>query len=243
MRKSWALIAAGSLVVTLAAAGTAPATAASCSAPTIESSTARPGRVVLGLSQNKGFVITVKVRHNGCAVSKVQADVYSPTFGNTVDLTRVSSSGSVSTWDTGLLVKPTSITNADAGKWISYVYVTGTKNVSDYGPDISVARAARLTTNAMPEPVSKGSTVTVKGRLTRADWDAGTYRGLGGQRVALQWRPTGGSYRTIKTATTSSTGAVTASAKATGDGCFRYVFAGSSTTSSVRSGADCVDVS
>jgi hypothetical protein len=242
MRKPLAAIAACSLLATASAvAASSPAAAAGCTAPTIVSSTATPKKVVVGVSQNKGFVLTVKVRQKGCTPSTVQADVYSPTFGNTVDLTRVGRSGDATTWDVGLRISPSGLTNADAGTWISYVYVNGT-DASDYGPNIRVVRAARLSTNASPEPVKKGATLTVKGTLTRADWKTLSYRGYAGKDVQLQWRSANGSYSTIKTVTSNAEGDLKTKVKGNRDGCYRYVFKGSSTTDSVKSKGDCIDV-
>ena len=71
--------------------------------------------------------------------------------------------------------------------------------------------------------------MTVKGQLKRADWDKRQYRGYRHRKVELQWRTTKGSYQTLKTVTTKA-GNLKTTVKASLDGCFRYVFTGSSTT-------------
>ncbi|MGW3975906.1 hypothetical protein [Streptomyces mirabilis] len=73
------------------------------------------------------------------------------------------------------------------------------------------------------EPVKKGKTFTVKGTLTRADWETTRYSGYTGQPVALQ---------------SKAKGALTTTVKAATDGSYRYKFAGTSTTAT----GDHVDV-
>ncbi|MET7690901.1 hypothetical protein ABZT06_23475 [Streptomyces sp. NPDC005483] len=104
-------------------------------------------------------------------------------------------------------------------------------------------RKATLTTDASPEPVKKGKTITVTGKLARANWDTNTYAGYSTQPVKLQFRKKGSStYTTIKTIKTTSTGALKTTTTATADGYYRYSFAGTTTTSSVSAAGDFVDV-
>ncbi|MEI7033493.1 calcium-binding protein [Streptomyces pratensis] len=106
-----------------------------------------------------------------------------------------------------------------------------------------VQRFSKLTVNASPEPVKKGGTLTVTGKLTRANWDTGTYKGYTKQPVKLQFRKKGAkSYTTVKTITSSSTGALKTAVKASVDGYWRYSFAGTSTTPAVSAAGDFVDV-
>ncbi|WP_234443267.1 hypothetical protein [Streptomyces cellulosae] len=109
---------------------------------------------------------------------------------------------------------------------------------------VSVLRDATLTANAAPEPVAKGKTLTVTGKLSRADWETrGGYHGYAGQKVKLQFRKKGTStYTTVKTVTTSSTGTLKTTAKASTDGYWRYTFAGTSTTAPATASGDYVDV-
>ncbi|MFF7359131.1 hypothetical protein ACFZA1_42090 [Streptomyces filipinensis] len=54
---------------------------------------------------------------------------------------------------------------------------------------MKIKRYAELaTTQATPEPVTKGKTLTVTGTLTRADWNTNTYTGFAAQKVALQFK-------------------------------------------------------
>ncbi|MGW1026294.1 hypothetical protein ACWD4J_21820 [Streptomyces sp. NPDC002577] len=107
----------------------------------------------------------------------------------------------------------------------------------------TVKRAAKVTTNASPEPVKKGATLTVTGSLTRANWATGSYSGYTGQSVALQFKAKGGSsYSTVKTVTSGTSGALKTTVTASTDGYWRYSFAGTSTTAAKTSTADYVDV-
>ncbi|WP_225824531.1 hypothetical protein [Streptomyces naphthomycinicus] len=106
-----------------------------------------------------------------------------------------------------------------------------------------VQRNSTLTVNAAPEPVRKGKTLTVTGKLSRANWEDHKYHGYTGQSVKLQFRKKGSStYTTLKTLRTDSTGNLRTTVKATADGYFRYSFAGTSTTPAVSAAGDFVDV-
>ncbi|MFD9863532.1 calcium-binding protein [Streptomyces alboflavus] len=108
---------------------------------------------------------------------------------------------------------------------------------------IRLKRAAKLTVNASPEPVKKGRTITVAGALTRANWDTKKYAGYTQQPVKLQFKKKGASaYSTVKTVKSDRKGNVKTTVKASVDGTFRYVFAGTSTTPAVTSTGDFVDV-
>ncbi|MFI6936728.1 calcium-binding protein [Streptomyces sp. NPDC050287] len=106
-----------------------------------------------------------------------------------------------------------------------------------------VQRLSKLTVNASPEPVKKGKTITVVGKLSRANWEDRKYHGYTGQPVKLQFRKKNSStYTTVKTIKTNSTGNLSTTVKATVDGYFRYSFAGTSTTPAVTTAGDFVDV-
>ncbi|NEA61020.1 hypothetical protein [Streptomyces sp. SID12488] len=107
----------------------------------------------------------------------------------------------------------------------------------------SIKRAAALTANASPEPVKRGRTITVTGKLTRADWSTGKTTGYATQPVKLQFRKKGGStFTTLKTVKTSRTGTLSTTTKAGSDGFYRFVFAGTTTTGPATAPADFVDV-
>ncbi|MFF3911758.1 calcium-binding protein [Streptomyces sp. NPDC001848] len=108
----------------------------------------------------------------------------------------------------------------------------------------SALRDATLTANASPEPVTRGRTLTVTGKLSRADWETpGSYHGYAGQKVQLQFRKAGAStYTTVKTVSTDSYGNAKTTVTASADGYWRYTFAGTSTAAPANAGGDFVDV-
>ena len=106
-----------------------------------------------------------------------------------------------------------------------------------------VQRYSKLTVNASPEPVKKGKTITVTGKLSRANWEDNKYHGYTSQPVKLQFRKKGSStYTTVKTIKTNSYGELKTTVTASVDGYFRYSFAGTTTTPAVNAAGDFVDV-
>ncbi|NEC89016.1 hypothetical protein [Streptomyces sp. SID12501] len=151
------------------------------------------------------------------------------------------------------------ILNSQAGTWRAAANAVAINGQASTGGDLDITkigfvekgglattllqRASRLTVNATPEPVKKGKTITVTGKLTRANWDALNYGGYAAQPVKLQFRKNGAStYTTVKTIKTTTKGDLKTTVKATADGFFRYVFAGTTTTSPVSSATDFIDV-
>ncbi|MFF6803675.1 hypothetical protein [Streptomyces sp. NPDC012616] len=149
--------------------------------------------------------------------------------------------------------------NADATSWKAAGYIIDVNDVDLSADDIDYSkvgftesaslttaklqRLSKLTVNAAPEPVKKGKTLTVTGKLSRANWDNGTYAGYSTQPVKLQFRKKNSStYTTVKTVKTSSTGSLKTTVKASVDGYYRYVFAGTSTTPAATAAGDFVDV-
>ncbi|MET7981486.1 MULTISPECIES: hypothetical protein [unclassified Streptomyces] len=137
--------------------------------------------------------------------------------------------------------------NAEAGTWsgggLALNYATEGSTVQGDLGTTKVQRYSKLTVNAAPEPVKKGKTVTVTGKLSRANWEDNLYHGYTGQSVQLQFRKkTSTTYTTIKTIKTDSTGNLKTTTTATVDGYFRYSFAGTTTTPAVNATGDYVDV-
>ena len=140
----------------------------------------------------------------------------------------------------------TVLKNANAVTWkvggLAIVANGDEKIQGDLGT-VAVRRAAQLTADATPEPVKKGKTITVTGKLSRANWETHKNAGYAGQSVKLQFRKKGAStYTTVKTIKTSSTGALKTTVTATVDGYFRYSFAGTASTAAVNATGDFVDV-
>ncbi|MDT0463609.1 hypothetical protein [Streptomyces gibsoniae] len=148
--------------------------------------------------------------------------------------------------------------NANAGSWGAAAgAIDWNGQLDSTNPDLSkvgvaekgglgttlIQRNSALTADASPEPVKKGATLTVKGKLTRADWQANKYVGFSGQSVKLQFRKKGSNtYTTLKTIKTDSAGNLKTTVKASVDGYYRYSFAGTSTTPAVNATGDFVDV-
>ncbi|PBC62883.1 calcium-binding protein [Streptomyces sp. Tue6028] len=164
----------------------------------------------------------------------------------------VASSATTSTCSQTISLEPdwkyggTALTNAHAGTW--KVSAQGVANDDSWTQSASytttrLQRDSKLTVNAGPEPIAKGKTLTVTGKLTRADWDNLDYRGYTNQPVKLQFRKAGTTtYTTVKTVYTSSTGNLTTTLPASEDGYWRWNFAGTSTTPAVKATGDFVDV-
>ncbi|MFF1722085.1 hypothetical protein [Streptomyces sviceus] len=134
--------------------------------------------------------------------------------------------------------------NKSAGRWV--VNATVKANDGDYwiSDDIAeykVKRAAQLTTDASPEPVTKGAQLTVKGKLSRANWEDLKYHGYPGQTVRLQFRAAGAAhYGTVKTVKTDNLGRLSTKVTATAAGSWRWYFPGTTTTSLKVSAGDAV---
>ncbi|MFJ8505878.1 DUF5707 domain-containing protein [Streptomyces avermitilis] len=138
------------------------------------------------------------------------------------------------------------LTNTDAGTWKVGVDVSANDDSwtqRDAYTTTRIQRYSKLTVNAGPEPIAKGKTLKITGKLTRANWDTDVYAGYTAQPVKLQFRKAGTStYTTIKTVNTSSTGDLQTTTTASVDGYWRWNFAGTSTTPAVSATGDYVDV-
>jgi hypothetical protein len=138
------------------------------------------------------------------------------------------------------------LTNASAGTW--YVDAWIDANDGDFvwkekAGSFKFQRAGKVTANASPEPVQKGKTLTVTGKLSRANWETLKYAGYSGQSVKLQYRKSGSStYTTLKTVTSNSYGDLKTTVTASADGYYRYSFAGTTTTAAANATGDFVDV-
>jgi hypothetical protein len=136
--------------------------------------------------------------------------------------------------------------NGTAGTWKVFLGAYDLYANASYDDDVvrtKIKRAAKLTANATPEPVKKGKTITVTGKLSRANWTTGQYAGYAAQSVQLQFRKKNSStYTTLKTVKTSSTGTLSTTTKAGSDGYYRFVFAGTTTTGTAAATGDLVDV-
>ncbi|MGY0024811.1 DUF5707 domain-containing protein [Streptomyces sp. cg35] len=214
--------------------------------------------VVLGVSAKANFKVTFTATDDsginntsGYALVYHGTDLESSNTGalqNEADgaTTCKTVNSTTSTCTLSFTVDPYDLYNTDAGSW----KVMAAVQAKDYDYSIrekvksySTKRYSKLTTNAAPEPVKKGRTITVTGLLSRANWDTGKYAGYTQQKVTLQYRKkTSSTYSNVKTVTSDSKGNLKTTVTASADGYFRYKFAGTSTTPAVTSTSDFVDV-
>ncbi|MEV1079691.1 calcium-binding protein [Streptomyces sp. NPDC050211] len=166
------------------------------------------------------------------------------------DITCVEVSATTSTCSGILTFDPQAATgfvnNAAAATWdLSTLVSANDYNYihRDAATTFKVQRNSKLTVNASPEPVKKGKTITVTGKLSRANWEDNLYHGYTNQPVKLQFRKKGSTtYTTVKTIKSNSTGNLKTTVTASTDGYFRYSFAGTATTPAVSAAGDFVDV-
>ena len=233
-----------------------PASAATCTTPTVKTQVA-PRTVVVDDSGVVGFDIQVAVEHHGCAIGAVQAVVTSPTKGSAkLALSAEAGNETTTFYFAGLDLAAAELDDADAGTWkvrTSTAWAQDEAGLEGGGQvvggsgKVSVLADADLTADATSAAlrngkISKGKALNVQGILTRARWEAGTSTGYAKQRVEVQFRTPRGTYKKVKNVTTKSGGAFTTSVKAVKDGCYRVVFEGSKSVARVSSKGECIDV-
>ncbi|MFB8247648.1 hypothetical protein ACFC5X_21705 [Streptomyces sp. NPDC055952] len=136
--------------------------------------------------------------------------------------------------------------NSEAGAWkvgAEVYFQGGGGDVDDEGLTVHVKRNSRLSVNASPEPVAEGGTLTVTGKVTRADWETRRYTSYGGRLVSLQFKPAGAaSYTTVKKVYASGSGDLRTTVKASTTGTWRWAYYGNTTTGPSTSSGDSVVV-
>ncbi|MFF5498282.1 hypothetical protein [Streptomyces aquilus] len=173
------------------------------------------------------------------------------------DATCTNASATVANCTATVEIDPLELLNEDAGSWKAAGIAVAFNGedpenpnldnvgvaVTDNAAAFKLQRYSKLTVNASPEPVKKGKTITVTGKLSRANWETHKYAGYTNQSVKLQFRKKGTStYTTVKTIKSNSTGDLKTTVTAATDGYFRYSFAGTTTTPAVSAAGDFVDV-
>jgi single-stranded DNA-binding protein len=212
--------------------------------------------VVVGTTK----VVTAKVSVTASDDSGIAETTYISAFGpkpnfaqiwyDDGEITCVKASATTSTCTGTLTFDPQAATgfvnNSAAATWDLATLVSA--HDYDYihrdaATTFKVQRYSTLTVNASPEPVKKGKTITVTGKLSRANWEDNKYHGYTNQSVKLQFRKKGSStYTTVKTIKSNSTGNLKTTVTASTAGYFRYSFAGTTTTPAVNAAGDFVDV-
>ncbi|MFJ9680086.1 calcium-binding protein [Streptomyces sp. NPDC101194] len=243
------------LVVTAIGAGAAQAEDGGSGNITIDKVVVNGGKpVVVGTTK----VVSAKVSVTASDDSGIAKTTYISAFGPKPnyaqiwddEITCVKASATTSTCTGTLTFDPQASTgfvgNNAAATWKLGTLVSA--NDYDYihrdaATTFKVQRYSKLTVDASPEPVKKGKTITVTGKLSRANWEDNKYHGYANQSVKLQFRKKGSStYTTVKTIRTNSTGNLKTTVTASTDGYFRYSFAGTATTPAVNAAGDFVDV-
>lgn len=238
-----ALVAAAAVVAAPLTVLGSPAEAATCTAPEVLVTEVAPHIVVVGTKKVKGFDVYTDVRKNGCSISSVKVTVRSPKHtAKNLKMTVASTADGVTTYVYSIPLDAPGLENAEAGKWTATSVTRWSGDPITSKDAFRVVRAAKLTTNAKPEPVTAGKKLVVTGKLTRANWETRKYAGYTKRKVSLQFKPSGGSYAAVGTTTSAKKGKLKKTVVAHVDGCYRFVFAGSSTTRTVTSTPDCVDV-
>ncbi|WP_329122590.1 hypothetical protein [Streptomyces sp. NBC_01465] len=212
------------------------------------------GNVIVGVHDVKRFSVVFTVRDNSGVKKLTHAAVFNTSngldsedwIGNTCKKSSKTTSVCTETFEVHPDWFKDSLPGRDpnllAGTW--QVNATVSANDGNYWIHDRLAlfdfkRASVLTTDAGPEPVSKGGKLTVKGRLTRANWSDLKYHGYINQTVKLQFKKAGtSSYKTVKTAKTNSTGSLSTTVTATSAGTWRWAFSGTHTTMAVNSAGD-----
>ncbi|MEV5314081.1 calcium-binding protein [Streptomyces sp. NPDC052610] len=204
----------------------------------------------VGISAAKTIKVSVTAKDDSGIAGAEEFTLEGPGYGFLITdkptCTEVSSTTSTCTASVVVDPKVDYLSNASAGTW--YVDAWIDANDGDYiwkekAGSFNFQRASKLTVNASPEPVKKGATLTVTGKLTRANWESLKYAGYSGQSVKLQYRKNGTStYTTLKTIKTNTYGDLKTTVTASADGYYRYSFAGTTTTPAVNATGDFVDV-
>ncbi|MEV6763581.1 hypothetical protein AB0N16_23680 [Streptomyces sp. NPDC051105] len=216
--------------------------------------------IVLGTTTNKSVTATYTATSSS-GVAVTEAFLWQGTDPSSVDTI----TGALGTDDDPVCTESTTQTGVYSCKAVFNIHaatdmknngVAGTWKLALGGYDLSasasfddnvgtgkIKKASTLTVNATPEPVKKGKTITVTGKLTRADWNTGKYSGYAAQKVQLQYRKKSSTtYTTLKTITAGTGGALKTTTKATADGYFRFSFATNATTGASTATGDYVDV-
>ncbi|MFD5031567.1 DUF5707 domain-containing protein [Streptomyces sp. NPDC058405] len=223
-------------------------------APVISKVVVNGGKpIVVGTTDTKKVSIAITASHSsGIAdaatllwFNKDSETYYG--FGQNEDAASCkAASATTSTCTLSVTVDPWYLINDNATWWnVGAIVLSNDGEVvqNDYATKIRFQRYSKLTVNAAPEPVKKGGTITVTGKLSRANWETGTYKGYATQSVKLQFRKKNSdTYTTVKTVTGSSTGELKTTMKAVEDGYWRWNFAGTVSTPAVNATGDFVDV-
>lgn len=197
----------------------------------------------LDISPEKLFVLPFLYAGSTVDVTKVRLGGEDP---GTCTATSSTTASCKSSFDLHTSGEDVRLRNTDARTWnVGAVAVTDEGDYKAQGNlgTTQIKFHSKLNTDATPEPVRKGATITVKGTLTRANWNTGKYTGYVGAPVTLQFKKKGATtFTTVKTVKTGAAGALKTTVKASVDGTYRFAFAGSTTTAPINAVGDVLDV-
>jgi len=178
------------------AAKAAAATAADVAEPVISKVVVNGGKdIVLGTTATKTISISVTASH-ATGVVDAYADLWhgtDPTSPDTIDgailpnedvskCTKVNATTSTCKLTFTIDPRYDLYKNSLAGTWhVSAGALAGNQadfTYTDFHSKARVQRLSKLTVNAAPEPVKKGGTITVTGKLSRANWEDHKYHGF-----------------------------------------------------------------
>ncbi|TKA11181.1 DUF5707 domain-containing protein [Actinacidiphila oryziradicis] len=251
-------VAAPSLVGVLALGGLAAAPAAFASTavkPTIDKASATS--MVFGTTGTTTFTFSTTVSDDSgiknVKVTPWPKGVTAPTAGDAGEFAVATCKASASSAKTSVCTYTVKtdvrkdFDNTVPGTWYVAALVTGKDGGTAFAAKaatFTIKRQDKLTVaDGTPEPVKKNATLTVASKLTRANWDTYTWQGYGKQSVKLQFLKSGTkTWTNVKTVSSSTTGAIKTTVKATASGSWRFVFAGNSVSSAATSAADAVTV-
>ncbi|MET9255706.1 calcium-binding protein [Streptomyces sp. NPDC003717] len=207
-------------------------------------------KVPIGVSAARTVVVSVTATDNSGIKGADTFSLTGPGYGfestGKPSCKKVTTTTSTCTASVKIAPKTDYLSNAMAGTW--YVDAWVDAKDGDYiwkekAGSFKFQRTAALTVNASPEPVAKGKTIKVTGKLTRANWETLKYGNYGSQSVQLQYLKKGATkWSALKTVKADAAGNLSTTVKASADGYFRYVFAGNTTTTAINSTGDFVDV-
>ncbi len=146
-------------------------------------------------------------------------------------------------WEGTFRAKVTMPASVPLGGWKVRAFATDTAGnkstgVSEVHDTFTVKYATRIAKlNAGPEPVAKGKTLTVTGKLQQTV--KGAWAAYAGKTVKVQFRKKGTTrWITVGAPTSAVNGAFTLSTKATAAGDWRAIYAGNATRAKSTSAAD-----
>ncbi|MEU6277765.1 hypothetical protein ABZ871_36020 [Streptomyces populi] len=211
--------------------------------------------VIIGTTKRVTYPIAITIRDNSGVKGLSHVDVINKSngwgFSDWVDTRCEKKSSTTSVCTASMVIDPAWLpeslpedVNHTAGVWEASATVKandGDHWIADHIAEFKMKRASQLTTNAAPEPVTKGAALTITGKLSRANWEDRKYHGFAGQDVKLQYKKAGAAhYSIVKAVKSGEAGTLGTKVTATSAGSWRWYFPGTTTTARVVSTGDAV---